>query len=87
MHAHVYVVDTPYYVKTKEDGSFEFKDIIPGEYQMVAWQIRSVAQSQDIMVNEKPISGIEFELHETQAKPDENSKNQPYGRSLLKKLN
>lgn len=86
MHAHVYVVDTPYYTKTEDDGSFVLKGVVPGEYQIVAWQLRSAAQNQDITVLEEHISDIIFELHETKAKADEKNKNQPYSRSLLRKL-
>lgn len=86
MHAYVYVVDTPYYTKTKEDGSFILNNVLPGNYQIVAWQIRSAAQSQDITVKDENLEGIAFELYETKSDSDENDKNQPYGRSLLRKL-
>lgn len=85
MHAHVYVVDTPYYTKAAEDGGFVLKDIAQGEYQIIAWQIRSKTQSQDITVTEENIEGIQLELHETQAKTSDTKNNQPYARSLLRK--
>ena len=37
MNAEMFVVPHPYYAVTDESGKFEFSDVPPGEYQIVAW--------------------------------------------------
>jgi hypothetical protein len=37
MNAEMFVVAHPYYAVTGEDGKFEFTDVPPGTYQIVAW--------------------------------------------------
>ena len=37
MNAEMMVVSHPYYAVTDESGSFEFSDVPPGTYQIVAW--------------------------------------------------
>jgi hypothetical protein len=37
MNAEMMVVSHPYYAVTEESGSFEFTDVPPGTYQLVAW--------------------------------------------------
>ena len=37
MNAEMMVVSHPYYAVTDESGQFEFKDVPPGTYQIVAW--------------------------------------------------
>lgn len=36
MHGHIYVVDTPFFVKTGEDGKGKI-DLTPGEYEVYIW--------------------------------------------------
>jgi hypothetical protein len=38
MHAFIGVVDHPYFAVTGTDGSFELKNVPPGEYTIEAWQ-------------------------------------------------
>jgi hypothetical protein len=38
MHAYIGVVDHPYFAVTGRDGTFELKNIPPGEYVLEAWQ-------------------------------------------------
>ncbi len=38
MHAFIGVVDNPYFAVTGSDGSFELKNLPPGEYTIEAWQ-------------------------------------------------
>lgn len=38
MHAFIGVVDNPYFAVTGADGSFELKNLPPGEYTIEAWQ-------------------------------------------------
>lgn len=37
MNAEMFVVTNPYYAVTNEEGKFEFTDVPPGTYQIVAW--------------------------------------------------
>lgn len=37
MKAHVVAVDTPYWAKSAEDGSFEIGDLPPGKYKLTTW--------------------------------------------------
>jgi hypothetical protein len=37
MNAEIMVVSHPYYAVTDESGSFELKDVPPGQYEIVAW--------------------------------------------------
>ena len=37
MNAEMFVVNHPYYAVTDESGRFEFSDVPPGTYQIVAW--------------------------------------------------
>jgi hypothetical protein len=36
MHGHIYVVDTPFFVKTSEEGKGKI-DLAPGEYEVHIW--------------------------------------------------
>ena len=38
MHAFIGVVDNPYFAVTGDDGTFELKNVPPGEYTIEAWQ-------------------------------------------------
>jgi hypothetical protein len=38
MHAFIGVVDNPYFAVTGADGTFELKNVPPGEYTIEAWQ-------------------------------------------------
>jgi hypothetical protein len=37
MSAYLVIVDAPHYVVTKDDGSFEFKSLMPGKYKAKGW--------------------------------------------------
>jgi hypothetical protein len=37
MHAYVGVMEHPYFAVTKEDGAFEIKGLVDGEYTLEAW--------------------------------------------------
>ncbi len=86
MHAVVYVVDTPYYTRTDEEGNFVLANIQPGSYQLVAWQIRSKPVVRDLSVTDEDITGIKIKVTETRIQSVEDEKNAPYSRSLLRKL-
>lgn len=50
MHAFIGVVDNPYFAVTGSDGSFELKDIPPGEYTIEAWQEELGVQEQHVTI-------------------------------------
>lgn len=53
MGAYAGVVDNPYYAVTKEDGSFEIKDLPAGEYTLEAWHETFGTQTQKVTVSDQ----------------------------------
>jgi hypothetical protein len=53
MNAEMFVVTHPYYAVTDESGHFEFTDVPPGNYQIVAWHegwgLAGKAQAYDVL--------------------------------------
>lgn len=37
LHAHLFVVEHPYYVRTDSSGRFELNQVPPGDYELVCW--------------------------------------------------
>ena len=52
MHAYVGVVDHPFFAVTGEDGSFEIKNLPPGQYTLEAWHEKFGTQTQQITVDD-----------------------------------
>ena len=50
MHAWIGVVDNPYFAVTGSDGSFELKNVPPGEYTIGVWQEELGVQEQNVTV-------------------------------------
>jgi plastocyanin len=50
MHAWIGVVDNPYFAVTGSDGSFELKNVPPGEYTIEAWQEELGTSEQHVTV-------------------------------------
>ncbi len=50
MHAFIGVVDHPYYAVTKDDGSFEIKNLPVGTYTLTVWHENMDPQEQQITV-------------------------------------
>ena len=50
MAAYAGVLDHPFFAVTDEDGSFEIKDLPPGEYVIEAWHEKYGAQEQSVTV-------------------------------------
>jgi len=74
MHATVFVIDTPYFNSAKSDGTFRIQNVMPGKYQVFAWQIRSKLQSQYITVANENFQDMKFVLQETRIKREEKEK-------------
>jgi plastocyanin len=51
MRAHVGAVDHPYFTVTGEDGSFEIRNLPPGEYTLEAWHEKLGVQEQKLTVS------------------------------------
>lgn len=50
MHAFIGVLDHPYFSVSKEDGSFEIKNLPPGTYTIGVWQEKLGTQEQQVTV-------------------------------------
>lgn len=50
MHAYIGVVDNPYFAVTGSDGSFELRNVPPGNYTVEAWQEALGTKEQNITV-------------------------------------
>jgi hypothetical protein len=51
MHAFIGVVDNPYFAVSKDDGSFEIKNLPPGTYTLAVWQENLGTQEQQITID------------------------------------
>lgn len=51
MHAYIGVLDHPYFSVSKDDGSFEIKNLPPGTYTLGTWQEKLGTQEQQITVS------------------------------------
>jgi plastocyanin len=52
MHAFIGVVDNPYFAVTGSDGSFEIRNLPPGEYTVAAWQ--EILGTQELKITVAP---------------------------------
>jgi uncharacterized protein (DUF2141 family) len=50
MHAFIGVLDHPYFAVSKDDGSFEIKNLPPGTYTIAVWQEKLGTQEQQVTV-------------------------------------
>lgn len=60
MHAWIGVVDNPYFAVTGADGSFELKNVPPGEYTIEAWQEELGTQESHVTVGPSAKAEIAF---------------------------
>ena len=60
MKAYVGVIPHPYFAVTGQEGTFDLKDLPPGEYTLEAWHEKLGTQEQKVTVTPNEKTGIEF---------------------------
>jgi hypothetical protein len=58
MHAFIGVVDNPYFAVSKDDGTFEIKNLPPGTYTLAVWQEKLGTQEQQVTVSPNQSSTV-----------------------------
>jgi hypothetical protein len=62
MLAWIFAAEHPYYAVTKEDGTFEMKDVPPGSYTLVAWHEFTGELEAPVSVKAKETVDVPIEL-------------------------
>ena len=70
MNAYVGVLDHPYFAVTKEDGSFEIKNLPPGTYTIEAWHEKLGATTQSVTIGAKESKDVNFTFDAAKAAAD-----------------
>jgi hypothetical protein len=60
MRAWIGVVDHPYFAVTGADGSFEIRNLPPGQYTVAAWQESLGAQEQQVRIDPSGRAAVSF---------------------------
>lgn len=60
MRSYIAVLKHPYFAVSGEDGSFEIKNLPPGDYTLAAWQEKYGTVEQKITVGPKETKTVEF---------------------------
>jgi plastocyanin len=60
MHAYIGVVDHPYFAVTAQDGSFELKNVPPGDYTLAVWQEKLGEQKQEVHLAPSGTAAVHF---------------------------
>lgn len=60
MRSYIAVVKHPYFAVTGSDGSFEIKNLPPGQYTITAWQEKYGTTEQEVALGPKETKSIEF---------------------------
>lgn len=60
MHAYIGVVENPYFEVTGRDGSFELKNVPPGDYTVAIWHEKLGEQTQQVHVAPSQQAAIDF---------------------------
>lgn len=63
-----FVVDNPYYTKTKKDGLFTIDRLPPGTYKLTAWHPHFKVVEKEITVTAKGTVSVDFEFHSEDVK-------------------
>ena len=66
-----FLVDNPYYAKTKRDGTFTIDKLPPGTYKIVAWHPHLKPIGQEVTVAPNGIVSVNFEFNGAQVKRPE----------------
>jgi hypothetical protein len=64
MHAFIGVLDHPYFAVSKDDGSFEIKNLPPGTYTVAVWQEKLGTQEQQLTVPPQGTAEANFTFKE-----------------------
>ncbi len=60
MKSYIAVLKTPYFFVTKDDGTFEIKNLLPGDYTIAAWQEKYGSTEQKVTVGPKEAKKVDF---------------------------
>lgn len=60
MRAFIGVVDHPYFAVTSQDGSFELKNVPPGDYTLAVWQEKLGEQTQQVHLAPSGTAAVHF---------------------------
>ena len=60
MNAYAGVVAHPFFAVSREEGTFEIKDLPAGQYVIEAWHEKYGAQTQNVTVEEAGTQNVEF---------------------------
>jgi plastocyanin len=63
MEAFIVVCETPYFAVTKDDGSYEIKDVPPGKYTLKIWHEKLKGAPVQIDVPAKGDATADFDIH------------------------
>lgn len=81
MAAKIKVVDTIYYARAKEDGSFDISNVPAGTYPVVAWQPYGDEFHGQVTIEDGKAARLELSLREgPHARAHFNKEGKPYGR-------
>jgi plastocyanin len=60
MKAYIAVLKNPYYQVTTSDGTFELKNLPPGDYTITAWQEKYGSMDQKVTIGPKESKKVDF---------------------------
>jgi len=63
-----FVVDNPYYAKTKSDGTFVIDQLPPGTYKVLAWHPHLKPIEKEVRIFANSVVSLELEFDSTQVK-------------------
>jgi hypothetical protein len=62
MHAYIGVVEHPYFAVTAADGSFQWANVPPGDYEIAVWHEKLGTQEQKVHVDASGRAAVEFQF-------------------------